>query len=333
MLIDEVEIGVKAGDGGAGRIAFLKVLGAKGVAGGSGGRGGSIYVEGVSDLSALRQYRFKKEFKAENGHNGKDKCLDGRAGEDLILPVPIGTVVHNFTINESVEVTTVGQKVMVAEGGLGGRGNFHFRSSRHTTPLYAQNGLNGDTFKLKLELKLIADVGLIGFPNAGKSSLLNELTRASVKVANYPFTTLEPNLGAFYPAKVLKGSDKEQAAAKPVIMADIPGLIEGASAGKGLGHKFLRHIQRTKILLHCISCESATPVSDYKIIRKELTKHDPELAKKDEYILLTKTDMTTPADVKKRITALKKHNPSIVPVSIHDEESLEAVKRLLEKIV
>ena len=329
---------IRAGKGGAGKVAFNTVPKSLGPTGGNGGRGGSAFVEGVSDLSALRQFRFKKDFDAENGGAGGAANREGKAGEDLILKVPIGTVVHvvkdltdrgedadvttkRETLTGDVEVTEVGQRILVCKGGRGGKGNFEFRSSRKTSPTYAQPGLPGEEYQVLLELQLIADIGLIGLPNAGKSSLLNELTKANVKVANYPFTTLEPNLGVFYRYEK-----------KPIILADIPGLIEGASGGKGLGIKFLRHIQRTKILIHCIASDSKDVVADYKAVRGELEKYDAELAKKDEYILLTKSDLTEAAALKKQMTALKKLKRPMLQVSIHDADQLEALKKLLNQL-
>ncbi|MFY9462640.1 MAG: GTPase, partial [Candidatus Sungiibacteriota bacterium] len=219
MLIDDVTIKVEAGDGGRGAVAFNKNLMSLGPAGGSGGSGGSVFIEGVSDLNALSQFRYEKEAKAEDGARGGSQFRDGTDGADRILKIPVGTIILNIGTGKTSEVLSVGQRILLARGGKGGRGNFHFRSSINTTPREFEEGTPGERFTARLELKLIADVGLIGLPNAGKSSLLNELTKASVKVANYPFTTLEPNLGAHY----------------ELILADIPGLIEGASAGRGLG--------------------------------------------------------------------------------------------------
>ena len=246
MLIDDVTIRVRAGNGGRGAVAFDKNKMALGPAGGSGGNGGRIYFEGVSDLGALNQFRYKKELTAENGEGGKGQFNDGPDGKNLILKVPVGTVIHNLTTETNQEIIKIGEKIIAAKGGLGGKGNFLFRSPRNTSPRRFQPGLPGEEAALRLELKLIADVGLVGFPNVGKSSLLNELTKAKAKVANYPFTTLEPNLGVYY----------------ELILADIPGLIEGASSGKGLGIKFLRHIERTRILFHLISAESTNPKND-----------------------------------------------------------------------
>lgn len=320
MLIDDITIKVEAGDGGRGAVAFNKNLMSLGPAGGSGGTGGNIYFEGVSDLNALSQFRYKKEIKAKDGENGKGQCHDGSDGGDLIVKVPVGTVIHKIgtkkDFQKTEEILKIRQKILIAKGGNGGKGNFLFRSATNTSPRQFQEGLPGESFTVRLELKLIADVSLIGLPNAGKSSLLNELTKAKSKVANYPFTTLEPSLGVHY----------------ELILADIPGLIEGASAGKGLGIKFLRHIERTKILFHLISAESEHPAEDYKTIRKELETYGSALAEKPEYVFLTKSDMVPAEDIKKKTAILKKLNKYIVPISIHDSQSLEKVKEILNKI-
>jgi len=324
MLIDDVTINVRAGNGGKGAVAFNKTLMSLGPAGGSGGKGGSIYFEGVSDLNALNQFRYKKDIRAKDGANGKGQFRDGPDGSDLILKVPVGTVIHKiddltlslertWDLADAREVLKIGERILIAKGGRGGKGNFYFRSSRNTTPKQFQAGFPGERFILRIELKLIADVGIIGLPNAGKSSLLNELTRAKSKVANYPFTTLEPNLGAYY----------------ELILADIPGLIEGASAGTGLGIKFLRHIERTKIIFHLISAESEDPAKDYKTIRNELETYSKELIKKTEYVFLSKSDMVPAEEIKKKIAALKKFHKNILPISVYDWDSLEKVKKIL----
>ena len=312
MLIDEVKIKVKAGDGGSGAVAFDKNKFARGPAGGSGGKGGDVYFVGVSDLTALKQFRFKKEIKAENGKNGKGQFCDGPDGQDLFVKVPIGTVVHYE--DEKKEIIKIGEPVLIAKGGLGGKGNFLFRSSRNTTPMQNQSGLPGEGFDLELELKMIADVGFIGLPNVGKSNLLRELTSATPKIANYPFTTLEPNLGVYY----------------NLILADIPGLIEGASEGKGLGDKFLRHIERTKILFHLISAESDDFKRDYNTIRKELADYNKELLDKEEYIFITKTDTISEMELEEKKRKWKK---KATPISIYDYESIEKVKKVLNKIM
>lgn len=317
MLIDDITITVRAGNGGKGAVSFNKNLNQYGPAGGSGGTGGSIYFIGSSDLGILRGFRFKKVFAAENGKDGRGQFRDGVHGEDLILQVPVGTAVHDLTAGVELEVVSVGERVLVARGGKGGRGNFHFRSSTNTRPKKFEYGKPGGHSLVRLELKLIADVGLIGLPNTGKTSLLNELTNASAKVGNYAFTTLEPNLGVFY----------------ELILADVPGLIEGASGGRGLGMKFLRHIERTNTLFHLISAESDDPAGDYTIVRKELGQYAKALLEKKEYVLLSKSDLADPAAVKKKAAVLKKLNPSVTAFSIHDYESLERIKRQLHTLI
>ncbi len=316
MLIDDITIKISAGKGGNGVVAFNKSKMAIGPAGGNGGNGGSIYVEGVSDLSALRQFRFKKDIKAKDGEDGRGQFVDGKGGPDITLKVPIGTVIHNLTTGAEQEILKIGEKILVAKGGRGGKGNFLFRSSTNTTPKEFEFGHEGQSFALNFELKLIADVGFIGLPNAGKSSMLNELTNAKSKVANYPFTTLEPNLGVYY----------------DLILADIPGLIEGASGGKGLGIKFLHHIERTRTLFHFISTESEDMAKDYKIIRKELSQFNKALLKKPEYVFISKSDMVDAKEIKKQTAKLKKLKLKVLPTSIHDIESIEKIQKILNDI-
>jgi len=316
MLIDEVTIEVTAGNGGNGVAAFSKIKNMRGPTGGKGGDGGNIYFRGVSRLDALKQFRFKKEIHLGDGKDGGHRLNDGEKGEDTILNVPVGTVVHNLTKGRDYEIVNIDEILLIAKGGRGGKGNFLFRSSTNTTPKEFQLGLPGEHFTLRLELKFIADVGFIGLPNVGKSSLLNELTNAKSKVANYPFTTLEPNLGAYY----------------DLILADIPGLIEGASSGKGLGIKFLRHIERTKTLFHLISAESEDLAKDYETIRQELGKYKKALLDKPEYIFISKSDLIDGLELKKKITALKRFNRSIIPISVHDLESIERVRSILNEL-
>lgn len=316
MLIDDVKIKIASGKGGKGAVAFNKNMMSLGPVGGSGGKGGGIYAEGVSDLAALNQFRHTKELKAQDGGNGGNQFRDGQDGKDLIIKVPIGTVIHNLTKGDKIEIENLGQPVLLAEGGNGGKGNFHFRSPKNTSPTQFQPGLPGMEYELRLELKLIADIGFVGLPNVGKSSLLNALTKASAKVANYPFTTLEPNLGVYY----------------ELVLADIPGLIEGSSTGKGLGIKFLRHIERTKILFHFISAESTDPLKDYQTIRKELVAYKDELLKKPEYVFLSKSDTVSTAELKNKLQSLKKINSKVKALSILDDKSLEAVKKILNSI-
>lgn len=314
MLIDDITIKVKAGSGGNGKVAFNKNLMSLGPAGGNGGNGGNLYIEAVSDLAVLNRLRFKKEFHAQNGQDGRIQFSDGTTGKDLVIHVPVGTVIHDLTNGTDTEIVKMGERILVAKGGKGGRGNFQFRSPINTTPKEFEYGVPGERKTLRLELKYIADVGFIGLPNVGKSSLLNELTNAKAKVANYRFTTLEPNLGVFY----------------DLILADIPGLIEGASTGKGLGIKFLRHIERTKVLFHFIAADSEDPAADYKTLRKELAQHHKKLLEKPEYLFLARSDTVDPKDLKKKITALKKLNKSVTPVSIYDFDSVEQVKKILQ---
>ncbi len=317
MLIDDVKIKVKAGRGGDGKVAFNNTKMALGPTGASGGNGGSIYFEGVSDLGALGQFRYKKELVAQDGGRGKDQFNDGADGDDLILKVPIGTVVHNLSTDKDDEIISIGQRLLAVKGGWGGKGNFKFRSSVNTSPMEFQKGLPGEEYELRLELKLIADIGFIGLPNVGKSSLLNQLTNAKSKVANYSFTTLEPNLGVYY----------------ELILADIPGLIEGASDGKGLGVKFLRHIERTKTLFHFISVESAELAKDYQIIRNELGAYNKELLDKPEYIFLSKADLMDKDEVDKKLDELKAAGKEAMAISVIDDASISDVEEILREII
>lgn len=299
MLIDDVEITVTAGHGGPGKASFFKK--GRGPDGGNGGKGGDVYFEATSDLMALNVYSGKKNFTAQSGEPGGSNKKAGHNASDMILKAPIGTEIIDLDSKEIFTLTQSNQRILICRGGIGGLGNADRANARMTTPKYAQHGIPGQQRRLHLILKLIADFGLIGLPNAGKSSLLNELTNANAKVASYQFTTLEPNLG------VCQGR----------VIADIPGLIEGASAGKGLGIKFLQHIEKIPVLLHCIASDSDDPKRDYKIIREELKKYNPELLNKKEIILRTKADICKPTKLKG------------LAVSILDDKSIEEVKKLL----
>lgn len=278
-LVDELLIHAEAGDGGDGVARWLHLKGKEfsGPAGGDGGKGGDVYIEAIRDIGALARYAGRTRFVAEHGEDGQSFTRHGKAGKDLIIELPVGAVVTNISTGEQFDLVREGQRELILHGGRGGLGNPHFKSSTNTTPLESTPGKDGEKADFSIELRLIADVGLIGLPNAGKTSLLNALTRARGKVGAYPFTTLEPNLGSFY----------------GYIVADIPGLIEGAAEGKGLGHKFLRHIRRTRVLVHCISLESEDVVGDYKTIREELRRFDQTLLIKPEMVVLTKSDLLT----------------------------------------
>lgn len=311
MLIDEVTLNISAGHGGPGKASFFKKE--RGPDGGNGGRGGDFYLQATSDLTALSRFASQTEFSAQNGFPGESNKKFGLDGKDSVLTIPIGTEITDIQTKEQFELTQPETKILICKGGLGGKGNFELRAPWRTTPLHAQHGLPGQTRQLHLVLRFIADVGLIGLPNAGKSSLLNSLTNAQAKIGNYPFTTLEPNLGVY----------------NQKILADIPGLIEGASAGKGLGTKFLKHIEKVSILLHCVDSSSLKPWEDYQIVRQELEKYNPQLIKKKEFIILTKSDLSTPDDIKTKLSVFTKHRKKSISVSVIDEDSLNHLKKLI----
>ena len=316
MFIDTAIIKVKAGRGGDGVVAFNGVKMMLGPTGGSGGNGGDVYLEAVADLGALRKYRRIKSFKADDGRSGRSSFRDGHRGKELTIFVPRGTFVKNLITNTWYELSQVGQRLLVAKGGVGGRGNFHFRSATNTTPKGAEQGLTGEGCTLELELKLIADVGLVGLPNVGKSSFLNAVTNAQSPVADYAFTTLEPHLGMYY----------------GVVIADIPGIIEGASSGKGLGMKFLRHIERTRVLFHFLDAGSADPLQDYKVICAELGAYSSRLLEKPEFIIISRADNVSENRLKEIIKFLKPLKREIIPISILDKKLLDPIKKVLNSI-
>ncbi len=318
-FIDEVSFHVKAGRGGDGVVRWLHEKGKEfmGPAGGNGGRGGDVYIEAVRDLSALVNFKNIKVIEAENGGNGDKKSMDGKDGDDLILKLPVGSIVYNHDTQQRYELLKEGDKILILQGGRYGLGNEHFKGSTNQRPKQTTDGRDGEEADITVELRLVVDAGFVGFPNAGKSSLLNALTNAKSKVANYQFTTLEPSLGDLY----------------GFILADIPGLIEGASEGKGLGDKFLRHIERTKMLIHCISLESEDISRDYKTIRKELEAFDQSLITKKEILLLTKTDLIDEKTLKAKIKEAKKLNPDVYTVSVIDDSAVKSLKDDLVKML
>ncbi len=318
MFIDELTLNIWAGRGGNGIVSWMHAKGLDHACpgGGDGGRGGNVYLLGVRDIGLLSEHRFVKDFIAQNGGDGMGDCMHGASGDDLTIKLPIGSVVTNTETGAFVEVLTE-EPIFFLKGGNGGYGNDHFKSSKNIRPRESTLGKPGEGGEFFVELKLLVDLGFVGLPNAGKSSLLNALTKAKAKIGSYQFTTLVPNLGDLY----------------GFIIADIPGLIEGASEGKGLGHKFLRHISRTKMLLHCISCENKEPLKVYEMIRGELEKYDPDLLNKKEIILLTKTDLVDEETLKSYESLFKKTHEYIYSVSIIDDNSIKTLSDGLVKIL
>ena len=323
MLIDELKIYLKAGKGGDGVVRWRheKSKELAGPGGGNGGKGGDVFARAIRDVGGLMRYRHVKELSAGKGGDGENFGRHGKNGDDLFLELPIGSVLNNAETHEQFELLKEGETIKILQGGRGGLGNEHFKTSVNTSPRESTLGSVGETANFFIELRLFADIGIMGLPNAGKSSLLNELSNANAKVGSYQFTTLEPNLGALY----------------GFVLADIPGLIDGAAQGKGLGHKFLRHIRRTKILLHCISLENQDIAIVWQTIRAELEKYDPELLKKKEIIVLTKTDLIDSSAlkkvVKKVVKIAKKLCPDVFAVSILDEQSIKKLSDSLVKIL
>lgn len=311
MFVDEVEVTFKAGDGGHGKASFFPGY-KSGPNGGDGGNGGNMWIASSPDLTLLNLLAGKKTIKAENGEDGFINRKTGKSGRDKTVVLPIGSIITDLDTGDVIELTAKNEKILLCKRGMGGRGTYALRSPSNTTPLHGEPGTKGQVRHVRITLKIIADYGLVGLPNAGKSSLLNALTRAHVKVADYPFTTLEPNLGTI--------GDK--------VIADIPGLIEGASAGRGLGIKFLRHIEKVKLILHCISCESLNIKVDYDTVRTELGKFNPALLGKEELIILTKSDMIDGKQLSGKLNISRKLGKAIA-VSIHDLDSLEKLKKIL----
>ncbi len=319
-FVDELTILARAGKGGDGVVRWLHLKGKEysGPAGGNGGDGGDIYIRGVRDISLLGRYRGEKKFEAGAGSDGEGYGRDGKHGKDLTIDLPVGSIVTNKSTGEVHELVRDGEIKLVLKGGRGGAGTQVFKSSVNRTPMQSMPGKEGEETELHIELRLFADAGLVGLPNAGKSSLLNALTGASAKIGAYAFTTLDPNLGAFY----------------QFVLADIPGLIEGASEGKGLGSKFLRHIARTKLLIHCVSLESEDPLADYETVRAELANFEgTDLSDKQEIIVLTKSDTRDEAFVDQMVRLFKHKRGDVYAVSVLDDAELKKFKDALAALL
>jgi len=332
-FFDEARIEVIAGNGGDGSASFRreKYVPRGGPDGGDGGRGGSIYAVADANLNTLIDYRYTRIFRAKSGENGRGRDQYGKGADDIVLRVPVGTVIRDAESGETLaDLAKDGERALLARGGKGGIGNIHFKSSTNRAPRQFTRGEQGETRNLEMELRVLADVGLLGMPNAGKSTLIRAVSSARPKVADYPFTTLQPNLG------VVRVDVN-----RSFVMADIPGLIEGAAEGAGLGHQFLRHLQRTKLLLHLVDMApfdaSADPAREVRAIASELRKYDPALARKPRWLVFNKADLLDPAEAKRRATALAKKlrwtKPWFVVSAIKSEGTRElafAVMELLE---
>lgn len=316
-FVDELQVHIKSGKGGDGVVRWFTQRGKPngGPSGGNGGNGGDVYIRATRDTNILYKYRYQKEFAADNGIDGDKNSMHGHAGKDLFIDLPIGSLIKNLETDEEYELLKDGEEILILKGGRGGLGNEHFKSSTNRTPDQSTPGKVGEEGEFYIEIRLVADIGFLGLPSAGKSSLLNALTNTQAKVAEYPFTTLDPNLGNLY----------------GVILADIPGIIEGASEGKGLGHKFLRHISRTGLLLHCISVENENVKEVYETIRKELGNFDKTLLDKEEIILLTKTDLVDEKTLKEKIKELGGFKKEIKTITILDDDTLKELSDFLVK--
>ena len=311
-FVDEVRIFVKAGDGGNGAVAFRreKYVDRGGPNGGDGGDGGSVIFEADPQLTTLLDYRYQQHHRARSGENGMGSDCNGRSSEDLVLKVPVGTIIRDVDTEEVLaDLNTAGERTVVCKGGRGGLGNMNFATSTRQTPRFAQDGTKGEERTLRLELKLLADVGLLGYPNAGKSTLISIVSRARPKIADYPFTTLVPNLGLVQYKDGLS-----------FVMADIPGIIEGASEGVGLGHQFLRHVERCKVLIHLLDMgtevEDREPLKDFDVLNEELRKYSDELSRKPQVVAANKLDLPHAQERLEKLTEeMRKRGIAVFPVS------------------
>jgi len=321
-FIDEAVIHVKAGDGGDGAVAFG--IGRSGPTGGDGGNGGSVVVIADSHLASLLDYKYRRNYAADRGEDGRNKDQYGAKAGDLTLKVPVGTVIYEEGVDEPlVDLSTSGESFVAAKGGQGGRGNMHFATAWNQAPRTAEPGTPGQVRTIRLELKLLADVGLLGFPNVGKSTFISAVSRARPKVADYPFTTLTPNLG------VVRLSDERM-----FVIADIPGLIEGAAEGAGLGHQFLRHVERCRVLLHIVEDTFTTgpersPLRDYHVINAELGRYAPELAKTPQLVVLNKVDATDPDVIAAHKAAFAEVGVELLTMSAATHDGIAAVLEAL----
>ena len=324
-FLDQAKIYIKAGNGGSGSASFRreKFIEYGGPDGGDGGNGGSIIIQSERNLNTLIDFRYSQHFKAEKGYDGSKRNKTGAGGKDLIIKVPVGTQIYEEDNNTLIyDFIKNNEKYLIASGGRGGLGNVRFKSSTNRAPKKKTKGKIGEEFWIWLQLKVIADIGIVGLPNAGKSSLLASITKARPKIASYPFTTLDPNLGVSY------YDDKE------VTLADIPGLVEGAHKGVGLGDKFLRHIERCKVLLHLIDISEDNLFENYQKIRNELLKYDDILSKKKEIIIFNKSDLLDKKDIDRKLNLFKKKIKSKFElISVFSKQDLEKVKKILLKNV
>ena len=331
-MVDSAKVTIKAGNGGDGVIHFYRgrFVPKGGPDGGDGGKGGNVYIETDTNLATLDHFAFRQKFEAASGNRGGESRSSGKAGEDLRIKVPLGTMASWQLADgscQTVDFDKEGMEVLIARGGKGGRGNWHFRGPTNTTPIEAEPGIEGEEWQVEMDLKLLADVGLVGLPNVGKSTLLSILSNAKPKVADYEFTTLEPNLGVL---RLRSG----QAQGRSLVIADIPGLIEGASEGKGLGLQFLRHVERTNILVHILAGDNVKQLyKNYLTVRKELAAYSEELTKKKEIVVLNKTDLIPAENLAGIVAGLAKKKIKVIALSAGNLSGLPELKKALMRWV